>query len=155
MADASDTPARQSPTAKLNAQARPLALQVLFAWDATGADEVAVAEHITRPTDTAEHTHEVRQKARDMARGAWNDRKQIDDTLERLSPKWPPRRQPAVDRNILRLAIWELFNTDTPPKAILDEAIELAKEFSTADSGKFVNGVLDAALKERNALLGN
>lgn len=154
MAEGSAHPPRLSPAAQLNAVARRLALQVLFAWDATGDSDVAVAEHITRPTESEERSHEQRQRALQMARGTWADRRQIDDTLERLSPQWPPRRQPAVDRNVLRLAVWELHNTDTPPKAVLDEAIELAKEFSTADSGRFVNGVLDAVLREREELLG-
>jgi len=59
-----------------------------------------------------------------------------------------------VDRNLLRLAVWELTNTDTPPKVVIDEAIELAKEFSTEQSPAFINGVLDAVLKERQGLLG-
>jgi N utilization substance protein B len=57
-----------------------------------------------------------------------------------------------VDRNILRLAVWELTNADTPPKVVIDEAIELAKCFSTEQSPAFVNGVLDAVLKENMAL---
>jgi N utilization substance protein B len=61
---------------------------------------------------------------------------------------------PAVDRAILRLGIWELANTPTPPAVVIDEAIELAREFSTSDSPKFVNGVLDKVLKEREALIG-
>jgi N utilization substance protein B len=73
--------------------------------------------------------------------------------MERLAPQWPPRRQPAVDRNVLRLAIWELTNTSTPPKVIIDEAIELAKAFSTEQSAAFVNGVLDAVLKEHQSVI--
>ena len=63
-------------------------------------------------------------------------------------------RQPPVDRNILRLGIWEMTNTDTPPKVVIDEAVELAKEFSTENSPAFVNGILDAVLRERRALTG-
>ena len=73
----------------------------------------------------------------------------IDAWVERLAPQWPPRRQPGVDRSILRLAVWELTSTDTPPKVVIDEAIELAKTFSTENSPAFVNGVLDAVLKEQ------
>jgi N utilization substance protein B len=57
-----------------------------------------------------------------------------------------------VDRSILRLAVWELTSGQTPPKVVIDEAIELAKSFSTEQSPAFVNGVLDAVLKEVNAL---
>ncbi len=73
--------------------------------------------------------------------------------LRRSAPQWPPRRQPAVDRSLLRLAVWELTNTQTPPKVVIDEAIELAKHFSTGQSPAFVNGVLDAVLKEHRGLI--
>ncbi len=76
-------------------------------------------------------------------------RETIDALIERIAPQWPPRRQPAVDRCILRLAVWELTTQATPPKVVIDEAIELAKEFSTEQSPAFVNGVLDAALREK------
>ena len=81
-------------------------------------------------------------------------RQAIDQRLERIAPQWPPRRQPAVDRNLLRLAVWELTNLQTPPKVVIDEAIELAKEFSTEQSPAFVNGVLDAILKENQTIIG-
>ena len=71
---------------------------------------------------------------------------------ERAAPQWPIRRLAAVDRAVLRLAIWELTSSDTPPKVVIDEAIELAKEYSTELSSGFVNGVLDAALKEKQGL---
>jgi transcription antitermination protein NusB len=57
-----------------------------------------------------------------------------------------------VDRNLIRLAVWEMTNTATPPKVIIDEAIELAKQFSTEQSAAFVNGVLDSVLKEHEKL---
>jgi N utilization substance protein B len=104
-------------------------------------------------------THEAsddpvtRQFALDLARGAWNNREIADAWIERLAPQWPPRRQPGVDRNIMRLAVWELTGTDTPPKVAIDEAIELAKVFSTENSPAFVNGVLDAVLREHKALI--
>src|ERR1043166_3617400 len=89
----------------------------------------------------------------EMARGAWDQRQTIDQWIERLAPQWPPRRQPWVDRNLLRLAVWELTNTKTPPKVVLDEAIEMAKQFSTEQSSSFVNGVLDAVLREHQSLI--
>jgi N utilization substance protein B len=78
----------------------------------------------------------------------------IDERLERLAPQWPPRRQPGVDRSLLRLAVWELTNADTPPKVVIDEAIELAKKFSTEQSPAFINGVLDAVLREHRTMIG-
>ena len=83
---------------------------------------------------------------------AWEHRQTADRWVERVAPQWPPHRQPAVDRNVLRMAVWELVNTPTPPKVVIDEAIELAKHFSTELSASFVNGVMDAILKEHRAL---
>ncbi len=87
-----------------------------------------------------------------MAGSAWDGREHTDQWIERLAPQWPPRRQPGVDRAILRLAVWELTEGQTPPKVVIDEAIELAKSFSTEQSPAFVNGVLDAVLKEIRAM---
>ena len=79
--------------------------------------------------------------------------KAIDQRVERFAPQWPPRRQPGVDRSLIRLAVWEMTSTDTPPKVVIDEAIEMAKVFSTEQSAAFINGVLDAVLKEHQALI--
>jgi transcription antitermination protein NusB len=128
---------------------RELALQVLFAWDAHGQDD---AEMASRVTHDASDDPALRQRAVEFARGAWSTREVADNWVHRLAPQWPPRRQPGVDRNILRLAIWELTSSPTPPKVIIDEAIELAKSFSTEHSPAFVNGVLDAVLREHRAL---
>jgi len=87
-----------------------------------------------------------------MANGVWDQREMIDQRVERVAPQWPPRRQPTVDRNLIRQAVWELTNSDTPPKVVIDEAIEMAKKFSTEQSPAFVNGVLDAVLKEHQGL---
>ena len=89
-----------------------------------------------------------------MATDAWNARQIADEWIERLAPQWPPKRQPGVDRSILRLGLWELTATQTPPKVVIDSAIELAKSFSTEQSPAFVNGVLDSVLKEIQALKG-
>lgn len=130
---------------------RELAMQVLYLWDSHAQCDLEQARQIV--ADGTEDAA-VRQGALDMASGAWGQCEGIDKWVERLAPQWPPRRQPAVDRNLLRLAVWELTNTDTPPKVVIDEAIELAKEFSTEQSPAFINGVLDAVLKERQGLLG-
>ena len=143
--------------------ARRLAMQVLFVWDAAGRPDDAEAEHVTAdatcgmdPNDATamRAAHQARQRAMSAARSAWEQWDWINATLERIAPQWPPRRMPAVDRAILRLGTWELTNTPTPPKVVIDEAIELAKEFSTSDSPRFVNGVLDKVLKERQELTG-
>lgn len=126
-------------------KARELALQVLFAWD---AQDFASAELANEMTLTVTRDLLLVHKVVGMAQKAWDVRKQADEWTTRLAPQWPSHRQPGVDRNILRLAIYEMTNTDTPPKVVIDEAIELAKEYSTANSPAFVNGVLDAVMKE-------
>jgi len=130
---------------------RELAMQALFLWDNHGEMD----ESLARPL-LEEGTEEepVRAAALRMAQGTWEQRQMIDQRLERFAPQWPPRRQPAVDRNLLRLAVFELTNADTPPKVVIDEAIELAKKFSTEQSPAFINGVLDAVLKEHRNLTG-
>jgi N utilization substance protein B len=129
---------------------REIAMQTLFLWDATGGDTDAGATEQLLADGTQDH--DVRRGALEMAKGTWAQREQIDAWVERLAPQWPPRRQPGVDRSLIRLAVWELTSSDTPPKVVIDEAIELAKQFSTEQSPAFVNGVLDAILKEKQAL---
>lgn len=130
---------------------RELAMQVLFLWDTHGSMDRETAVQVAADATGDEA---MRRDALAIATGAWENRETADRWMERLAPQWPPRRQPAVDRNVLRLAIWELTSSPTPPKVVIDEAIELAKSFSTEQSAAFVNGVLDAVLKEHKALTG-
>ena len=126
-------------------------MQALFLWDNNGARDVDLARPIV---DEGTAEEEIRTSALQMAIGTWDQREAIDKQVERLAPQWPPRRQPAVDRNLIRMAVWELTNADTPPKVVIDEAIELAKKFSTEQSPAFINGVLDAVLREHQSLTG-
>jgi len=130
---------------------RELAMQVLFLWDAHGSEDLELARQATHE---ASDDPIVRQRAVDMSKAAWAMRQAADTWVERLAPQWPPRRQPGVDRAILRQAVRELTSGQTPPKVVIDEAIELAKQFSTEQSPSFVNGVLDAVLREHRALVG-
>ena len=129
-------------------RARELAMQVLFFWDTHGAADQQGAWRLVAQDAQADS---IGKKAMEIATAAWEDRLAADRWVERLAPQWPPRRQPGVDRNILRLAIWELTHLPTPHKVVIDEAIELAKDYSTEQSASFVNGVLDAVLKEHRA----
>ena len=124
-------------------------MQILFAWDSQANADAEVGRQVAE--DGTEH-EDVRRAAIEMAKGAWAQLATTDPWVERLAPKWPPRRQPGVDRALLRLAAWELVTAQTPPKVVIAEAIELAKEFSTQHSAAFVNGVLDTLLKEHLAL---
>jgi transcription antitermination protein NusB len=128
---------------------RELAMQILFLWDTQDAADRALADQVV---NDGSDDPEIRKAAMDMAAGTWEQHKAIDERVERFAPQWPPRRQPGVDRNLIRLAVWEMTSTDTPPKVVIDEAIELAKHFSTEQSPGFVNGVLDAVLKEHATL---
>lgn len=85
----------------------------------------------------------------DVVTGVGEHRATIDATIARLAPDWPLDRMPVVDRNVLRLGIYELTDRpDVPTAVILDEAVALAKRYSTDESGRFVNGVLAAAARE-------
>ena len=127
-------------------------MQVLFLWDTHGGSDPLLAAQVGEGDGGLDD--ETRREGLRMAGDAWAVREAMDKWIERLAPQWPPRRQPGVDRNLIRLAVWELTNTDTPPKVVIDEAIELAKQFSTEQSPAFVNGVLDSVLKEKQALAG-
>ncbi len=88
-----------------------------------------------------------------LVRGAMNHRTAIDDLVGRCSLNWKLSRMGRVDRNILRLAAYELaFEPDVPGRATLNEAIELAKRYGTEDSGKFVNGILDRIAQDLGRL---
>lgn len=87
--------------------------------------------------------------AQELLRGAAGNVKEIDGLIARYAKDWSLDRMPAVDRNILRLAIFEILHLpDVPPSVSVDEAVELAKRYSTAESSKFVNGVLGALLRD-------
>ncbi len=124
-------------------------MQLMFLWD---TQEQPDRELSAQYLEGEESDADSRAKAMEIATGVWGQREMIDARVEKIAPQWPPRRQPGVDRNILRMAVWELTNTDTPPKVVIDEAIELAKSFSTEQSPGFVNGVLDGILKEHQKL---
>ena len=141
-----------NPTANNQRKSRELALQTLFAWDAHGERDDNVATQILNDNTGESEDVSWRTRSRDLAAGAWDARAISDEWVERLAPQWPPRRQPGVDRNIIRLAIYELTSGKAPPKVAIDEAIELAKIYSTENSPAFVNGVLDAVLKEHEKL---
>jgi len=125
-------------------------MRTLFVWDSHGEPD---RETIDQAGEDLGADDDVRSYARHMAEGTWETRASIDNWIDRLAPQWPVRRQPGVDRNLLRLAVWELTNTATPPKVVIDEAIELAKQYSTENSGSFVNGVLDTLVREFQDLL--
>ena len=83
--------------------------------------------------------------------GAYEEREWLDAQIARRSANWKLERMPVVDRNILRLAAYEMLRTETPAPVVIDQAIELARRFSGEESARFVNGVLDAMRKGEEA----
>lgn len=126
---------------------RRLAFQTLYQLDARGAG-VQDAESVLESLGSAEGYNEKdRAKAFEIASEAFKACRNADSEFEALAPTWPAHRQAAVDRAILRLAHYEMTSTDAPPKAVVNESIELAKAFSTEKSPSFINGLLDKVLK--------
>ena len=120
---------------------RQQALQLLCQFDAGNEDVPCVTtEHFDEENSETSQPHEESLK---LATAVWNGRLEADAHIEPLTPEWPIHRQPLVDRNILRLARHEIMTGMTPPIVAIDEAIELARLFSTEKSPAFVNGVLD------------
>ena len=98
---------------------------------------------VTRPAAT-DNDAEVRRFADPLIRGAVEHRDEADVLIRKYARNWDIKRMAAVDRNILRLAIYEMLHRDDiPPVVSINEAVDIAKRFSTRDSGKFVNGILD------------
>ena len=125
-------------------RARRLALQGLCCLDVQGDEAITgavdfIAEGRDKPQAVAE--------AQQMLRAASGARAQADELISSASRHWHTDRMAMVDRNILRLAVWELMADNAPPAVVIDEAVKLAKEFGAAESPRFVNGVLDAIAK--------
>ncbi len=133
-------------------RAREIALQILFQyeWNSGYSMEQVLQEYVSgllagRPADN-EYTLEF---ARRCIRGVLEHREQIDSVIARHAKKWRLDRMSNVDRNILRLGVFEiLFAPDIPGKVAVNEAVELAKRYGTDESGAFVNGILDSVLNE-------
>ncbi len=85
---------------------------------------------------------------RTLVCGVEEHRQEVETLITRYSRRWAIARMPVVDRNVLRLATYELLHEPTPPAVVIDEAVDLAKRLSTDDSGRFVNGVLESIRKD-------
>jgi N utilization substance protein B len=130
-------------------RARELALQLLYQYELTDASPEEMQEGFEEWQSSGDG---VRAFADGLLRGTLERLAEIDDELKRQTTHWRLERLAAVDRNILRLAMYELiFESDTPPAVVIDEAIEIAKKYGAKDSSRFVNGVLDGFVKRRAA----
>jgi N utilization substance protein B len=126
---------------------RELALQMLYQHELAGSDIEVMANSFEELLAAPPATREF---ALALTRGVIREMAEIDGCLSGQADNWRLDRMAAVDRNILRFAMYELlFEKDTPPAVVIDEAIEIAKRFGSERSGQFVNGVLDGFLQKR------
>ena len=130
--------------------ARSVALQSLFGVDVRGkllGDDQAVRPAPDYGWLDEDIERSVMEFADRLHRGVSDHRRRLDGLIGQFAPAWPVAQLPVVDRNILRIAIFELLhNPATPPKAAIDEAVELAKVFGSDSSARFVNGVLGSVM---------
>jgi N utilization substance protein B len=145
-------------------RSRQRALQVLYQWDMTkrpvdeairafydtlDADKIA-EEPMEEADDEGPSTPGRDEFMEELAKGASEMAPDIDQRIAEKSAHWKLERMPGVDRNILRLGIYEMSRQDTPAAVVIDEALELARQFSGEESVAFINGVLDAVHKDMN-----
>jgi len=130
-------------------RSRQRALQILYQWDMTKrpVDEAISAFYDTLRAGETSQNHGPDEFMEELARGAAEMAPAIDHRIADTSENWKLERMPIVDRNILRLAIYEMSRHKTPPAVVIDEALELARQFSGEGSVSFINGVLDAVHK--------
>ena len=130
------------PTSGARRQARIIALQTLYEYDATHHDAEAV---LARHADDRQLAPATRAYAEELLRGALANLEQIDADIQTAAPERPLSQMARIDKSILRLAIYEmLYNNTAPAKVAINEAVELAKQFGSDASSRFVNGVLGA-----------
>lgn len=126
-------------------KARELALQMLYENDVSGT---APQEMFLRSDDLQRASDSIRDFTQRLVSGTLLHREDLDAIISRQADHWRLARMPVVDRNILRLALFELLHEpETPRPVVIDEALEIAKRFSTPKSSQFINGILDGVLK--------
>ena len=131
---------------KKRTRSRELALQFLYQLDLRGAELMAEIDGFLRSEEADKVTHEF---ARFLIQGTAERQVEIDRVIREVAQNWDIARMATIDRNVLRMATFELlYCDDIPPKVSINEAIELGKRFSTQNSGGFINGVLDK-IKDR------
>jgi transcription antitermination protein NusB len=132
-------------------RSRQRALQILFLWDAR---RQPVDEAVDSFYDTlfAEEHPERDAFVEQLVRGTIEHLNEVDGRIRQHAEHWRMERMPVVDRNILRLAVYEMTHAETPAPVVIDEALELARKFSGEESVQFVNGVLDAVHRDLPAV---
>lgn len=121
-------------------KARALALQALYEIDSAGHEAEEVINRLLAEEELSEENANL---TRELVRGVIQNKEKTDENIQNFAPAWPIEQLPLVDRNILRLAIFEiLLDNKVPVKVSINEAVELAKRFGSDNSSKFINGVL-------------
>lgn len=131
--------------------ARSIAVQTLYEWDIKNHDNSVLAEIVERNLDEFGPGLKEKQFVNDLVNGVVKNRQELDKIIEKAAPMWPVEQIDTVDRNVLRLGLYELLfgnKEEVPPKVAINEAIELAKNFGGESSGKFINGVLGTVFRE-------
>jgi N utilization substance protein B len=128
----------------LRTKAREFAMQMLFQWDMSQQDFAKLEAKFWKSAKAANKT---RAFANELFEGAAKEVSTLDEMIAKHCEHWRFERLAAIDRAILRLTIHEMSVAETPAKVVLNEAVELAKKFSSEESGAFVNGVLDSVHK--------
>lgn len=126
--------------------ARRIAMQVLYQADLAGSDPETALKNIS---DNEKFIPETVEFATQLAKAAWDEREELDKTISSLAIDWPIDRIGKVDRSVLRLALHELRKQETPPAVVINEAVELAKKYSSQEAAKFINGILGAYLRKK------
>lgn len=129
--------------------ARTIAMQVLFLWDFNGKPAEGIDEIVKKIFSHFAPNFNDHGFAESVVKGVMNNLAEIDRYIIRYATEWPLEQITTVDRNILRIGVYELiFDDEIPAKVAINEAIEIAKAFGGESSGKFVNGVLGAIYKD-------
>jgi len=124
-------------------------MQSLFLWDFQGKDEAGLKDVVKGVFDNFAPEFDDRGFVDELIKGVMDNLTEIDRYITKYATEWPLDQITIVDRNILRIGVYELvFNRDIPAKVAINEAIEVAKTFGSDSSGKFVNGVLGAIYKD-------
>jgi N utilization substance protein B len=133
-------------------KARKRAVDAVFAADLRKISPLSLLNEVAELAADRQNQDEIFGYARQIVQGVIDQHEQIDDLLETYSQGWALDRMPNLDRAILRVAVWEiLHNPDVPNAVAVNEAVELAKELSTYDSGAFVNGLLSKIASTKSA----
>jgi N utilization substance protein B len=125
-------------------KARECALQMLFGADVVGIDSPFATDDFWNELGDSGFDEKTREFANNLVRGTLNNLEAIDDKIRTRAEHWRIERMAIVDRNVLRLAVYEFLFEDTPHTVVINEALEIARRFSTFEATQFINGILDA-----------